>query len=74
MGTQRNRLNETVFEHPKHTFQLMGKKIIKILRKLDVLIWTYDKLLDTLLVFLREFFEKSYFEKSQQKKNDLACK
>ena len=28
-GTQKNRLNETVlFEHPKHMFKLMGKKIV----------------------------------------------
>ena len=29
VGTQKNRLKE----HPKHIFKLMGKKIIKILRK-----------------------------------------
>ena len=41
VGTQKNHLNETVqepsqwdgsFEHPKHMFKLMGKKIIRILR------------------------------------------
>ena len=35
VGTQKNRLNETVldgsFEHPKHMFKWMGKKIITIL-------------------------------------------
>ena len=32
MGTQKNRLNETFFEHPKPMLKLMGKKIITILR------------------------------------------
>ena len=33
MGTQRNRLSETVlFEHPKYLFKLLDKKIITILR------------------------------------------
>ena len=32
MGTQKNRLDET----PKHMFSLIGKKIIKILRNLDL--------------------------------------
>ena len=30
--TQKNRLDETVFEHPKHRFKSMDKKIIAILR------------------------------------------
>ena len=30
------------FWAPKHVFELMGKKIIKILRKSNSLIWTYD--------------------------------
>ena len=32
MGTQKNRLNLGSFEHPKHMFKLIGKKIITILR------------------------------------------
>ena len=30
------------FEHPKRVFKLMRKKIIKILRKKNFLIWSYD--------------------------------
>ena len=42
MGSQKNRLDETVtFEHPKHMFKLMDKKIIAILRKLFLLNWPY---------------------------------
>ena len=41
MGTQKNRLNETSFEHPKHMFKLMGKEIITILCSQIILIWTY---------------------------------
>ena len=33
VGTQKNRLNETVlFEHPKHMYKLISKKIFAILR------------------------------------------
>ena len=33
LGTQKNRLNETVLlEHPKYMFKVIGKKIITILR------------------------------------------
>ena len=32
VGTQKNRHNETSFEHPKHMFKLMDQKIIAILR------------------------------------------
>ena len=32
VGTQKNRLNESSFERSKHMFELMGKKIITILR------------------------------------------
>ena len=32
VGTQKNRLNETVlFEHPKHMLKVIGKKILTIL-------------------------------------------
>ena len=44
VGTQKNRLDETVlcsFEHPKHMFKLMDKKIIAILRLLFLLNWPY---------------------------------
>ena len=39
MGTQKNRLNETFFEHPKHMFKQMDKKIIAISKIL--LSWPY---------------------------------
>ena len=32
VGTQKNRLNESSFEHPKHMLKLMGKKIFTLLR------------------------------------------
>ena len=41
VGTQKNRLNETLFEHPKHTLKLMGKEINAILGAQTILIWTY---------------------------------
>ena len=41
MGTQKNRLDETSFAHPKHMFKLMGKKIITILRLKKLLYWPY---------------------------------
>ena len=42
MGIQKNCLEETVlFEHPKHMFKLMDKKIISILCKLFLLNWPY---------------------------------
>ena len=31
VGTQKNRLMETFFEHPKHMLELMGEKIFTIL-------------------------------------------
>ena len=41
VGTQRNRLIETVlFEHPKHIFKPMGKKIIAILCSNLFYLWT----------------------------------
>ena len=47
MGTLKNRLDETVlmrwfFEHPKHIFKLMDKKIIAILYKLFLFNWPYE--------------------------------
>ena len=30
------------FEHPKHMFKLMGKKIITILHSISSIIWTYE--------------------------------
>ena len=45
VGTQKNRLNETVlFEHPKHMFKQMDKKIITILRWNFLFNWTYEML------------------------------
>ena len=44
VGTQKNRLTKTktvLFEHPKHTFKLMGKGINAILGAQTILIWTY---------------------------------
>ena len=41
VGTQKNRLDEYSFEHPKHMFKLMDKKISAILRKLFLLNWPY---------------------------------
>ena len=41
VGTQKNRLNEMVlFEHPKHTLKLMGKKIITLLRSKNTFKYT----------------------------------
>ena len=34
MGTQKNRLDVTYFEHTKHMLKLMGKKICTILRSI----------------------------------------
>ena len=43
MGTQKNRLDETVlFEHPKHMFKLMDKKIITILSRFILLNWPFS--------------------------------
>ena len=43
MSTQKNRLNKTfLFEHPKHMFKLIGKKIIAILHLKNLLNWPYD--------------------------------
>ena len=66
MGTQKNRLDETVlFEHPKHMFKLMDKKIIAILRRIFLLNWPYageiEKgvfVLDVPPTGLRIFFER----------------
>ena len=38
VGTRKKRLNETVFERPKHMFKLMGKKIFNSLRSKIVFI------------------------------------
>ena len=47
MGTQENRLDETVlFEHPKHMFKLVDQKIIAILRKFLLLNWPYVSRMD----------------------------
>ena len=35
-------LNETPFEHPKHMFQLMAKKVITVLLSKILLNWNYD--------------------------------
>ena len=54
MGTQKNRLNETVLlstqnnqdgshEHPEHQFEQMNKKIIAILRSKILLNWRYEE-------------------------------
>ena len=41
VGTQKNRLNETVlFEHPKHMIKLSGKKIFTILRSKILFMYT----------------------------------
>ena len=43
VGTQKNRLNETVLlSSQKHTFKLMGKEINTILGSQMIFIWTYD--------------------------------
>ena len=31
LGTQKNRINETTLEHPKHMLKIIGKKIFTIL-------------------------------------------
>ena len=41
MGTQKNRLDDTLFWAPKHVFRVMDKKIIKILRWNILLDWPY---------------------------------
>ena len=41
MGTQKNSQWDGPFEHPKHMFKLMDKKILKILRKQNFLIWIF---------------------------------
>ena len=42
MASQKNRLDETVLlSTQKHMFQLMGRKIITILRSKNVRNWTY---------------------------------
>ena len=47
MGTQKNRLNETVLkkclnEMVKQIFKLTGKKIVTVLQSKSFLIWSYD--------------------------------
>ena len=42
MGTQKNRLNETFFEHPNHMFKLMGKEINAIVGAQTIRIWNYN--------------------------------
>ena len=44
VGTQKNRLIDGSFEHPKHMFKLMDKEIIAILSWKSLLNWTYDPL------------------------------
>ena len=39
---KRNVSMRRFFEHPKHMFKLIGKKIIAILRLKNVLTWPYD--------------------------------
>ena len=41
MGTEKNRLDETVLLSIQNMFKLMDKKIIAILRKLFLLNWPY---------------------------------
>ena len=44
VGTQKNRLNETVLLSTQNTcVQLIGKKIITVLGSLNFLIWIYDQ-------------------------------
>ena len=43
MGTQKNRLNETVLLSTQNTCLLMGKEINAILGSQTILIWTYDR-------------------------------
>ena len=45
MGTQKNRLNETVLLSTQNMFKLMGKKIFTILRSTLLFISAYDSLL-----------------------------
>ena len=48
MGSQKNRLNKMgFFEHPKHMFKLMGKKIIPNLPSKILLDWTYGPKVST---------------------------
>ena len=42
MGTQKNRLNETVLLSTKHMFKLMSKDINEIVCAQTILILTYD--------------------------------
>ena len=44
MGTQKNRLNETVLLSTKHMIKLMDKKIITILHNFFVLNWPYESI------------------------------
>ena len=46
MGTQKNRLINGSFEHTKHVFKLMDKKIIAILRIYFWLNWSYVSILE----------------------------
>ena len=41
MGTQNDRLDDGSFEHPKHMFNLMGKKMVTILALKKLLNWPY---------------------------------
>ena len=45
MGTQKNRLNETVLLSTQNTFNLMDKKITAILHKFVLLNWPYGTLI-----------------------------
>ena len=42
MGTQKNRLNETVLLSTQNMFELRGKKVIKIICYFFLHIWIYD--------------------------------
>ena len=42
VGTQKNCLNETVLLSTQNMLELMGKKIITILRSLNFIIWIFD--------------------------------
>ena len=52
MGTEKNFLNES-FEHPKHKFDLMDKKIIVISRGFFLLNWPYVMIMNKLPFYTR---------------------
>ena len=53
MGTQKKHLDESSFEHPKHLFKLMDKKIITVL--IDHEIVSTDTLLPSADPFKKGF-------------------